>query len=846
MSAIASSSSSASPKTIRIKIVSADGLVKRDMFRLPDPFAMITVDGTQTQTTAVTRKTLKPHWNESFDIEVTNTSMIVVQIFDQKKFKKRDQGLLGSVSIRVCEVMNLESASYEMLTLDLKKSSQNSVVHGRIVLNLSTNVSQPIVNSVGFGPRRSFNMVNSSSASVIVTGTGSALSRTPSRNTDVQVYIPRNVSTPPVPPLPSSQELQVPRTTHNTPQSSPRSMTFSVAQTQRPVTPASTVFNAIASSPSPAPPAPIGIAPPGPFDRFTDELGPLPTGWERRIDSVRRIYYIDHNNCSTTWTRPSASRTVNARAHAVEEVVARTQHNQRLLVDDMLANEPTTPTRPSRTPEPESSVAARSTSLPSHPNPMPAGWVEMRTDTGRPYYANLNTMTTTWQDPRSQVPAQATAFTPQNAATLQNNQLGPLPSGWEMRLNPNGRFYFVDHNTKTTTWDDPRLPSSLDANVPQYKRDFRRKLIYFRSQPAMRTQPGNVQIKVRRGHIFEDSYAEIMGHTPNDLKKRLMVKFDGEDGLDYGGLSREFFFLLSHEMFNPFYCLFEYSTQDNYTLQINPASGVNPEHLMYFKFIGRCLGLAIFHRRFLDAYFIAAFYKMILRRKVVINDLESVDADLHRGLTWMLNNDITDIIDETFTTTEERFGEVVTVELKPGGADIPVTQDNKTEYVDCVVEHRISKRVKSQFDAFMSGFSELIPPSLVHVFDERELELLIGGMSEIDVDDWSKFTDYRGYEVNDEVVQWFWQCVRSWPSERKSRLLQFVTGTSRIPVNGFKDLQGSDGPRRFTIEKSGDPSQLPKSHTCFNRVDLPPYQDYDTLEQKLTMAVEETVGFGQE
>ena len=99
---------------------------------------------------------------------------------------------------------------------------------------------------------------------------------------------------------------------------------------------------------------------------------------------------------------------------------------------------------------------------------------------------------------------------------------------------------------------------------------------------------------------------------------------------------REFFFLLSHEMFNPFYCLFEYSAHDNYTLQINPASGVNPEHLNYFKFIGRCLGLGIFHRRFLDAYFIVAFYKMVLGKKVIVADLESVDAELHRGLTWML------------------------------------------------------------------------------------------------------------------------------------------------------------------------------------------------------------------
>ena len=87
-------------------------------------------------------------------------------------------------------------------------------------------------------------------------------------------------------------------------------------------------------------------------------------------------------------------------------------------------------------------------------------------------------------------------------------------------------------------------------------------------------------------------------------------------------------------MFNPFYCLLEYSAHDNYTLQINPASGVNPEHLNYFKFIGRCLGLG--HCRFLDAYFVTAFYRMILRKKVVLADLESVDAELHRGLSWML------------------------------------------------------------------------------------------------------------------------------------------------------------------------------------------------------------------
>ena len=210
-------------------------------------------------------------------------------------------------------------------------------------------------------------------------------------------------------------------------------------------------------------------------------------------------------------------------------------------------------------------------------------------------------------------------------------------------------------------------------------------------------------------------------------------------------------------MFNPFYCLFEYSAHDNYTLQINPHSGINPEHLGYFKFIGRVVGLAIFHRRFLDAFFIGAFYKMILKKKVTLTDMEGVDAEFHRTLSWAMDNDVTDVIYSTFSVEDERFGEKVTVDLKPGGRDIEVTNENKKEYVELITEWRIQKRVEEQFNAFVTGFHELIPEELVNVFDERELELLIGGIAEIDVDDWKKHTDYRGYTENDAVIQNFWK-----------------------------------------------------------------------------------------
>ncbi|RMY65419.1 hypothetical protein D0863_09124, partial [Hortaea werneckii] len=711
--------------------IAADGLYKRDVFRFPDPFAVATINGEQTKTTGVIKKTLNPYWNESFDMRVTEESILAVQIFDQKKFKKRDQGFLGVVNVRIGSVVDLDAGGDEMLTRDLRKSNDNLVVNGKLILNLSTNLRAPIPNGGSTNNRPS---VSSAGANGASTPAGAQ----------------------------SSASLQPERPTSNTnsANASRQNTSSNVPSTNG----ASGTRRADGSG----------------FSAFEDAQGRLPPGWERREDNLGRTYYVDHNSRQTTWIRPSSNFNAGEQRAQMQQQqnVERERHQQRVLPEDRTgANSPTLSDRqgsPSQTPSAANQanaaqmVATGATTAGT--GELPAGWEQRHTPEGRAYFVDHNTRTTTWVDPRRQ---QYIRMYGQNAtgnSTIQQqpvSQLGPLPSGWEMRLTNTARVYFVDHNTKTTTWDDPRLPSSLDQNVPQYKRDFRRKLIYFRSQPALRILSGQCHVKVRRSHIFEDSYAEIMRQSPNDLKKRLMIKFDGEDGLDYGGLSREFFFLLSHEMFNPFYCLFEYSAHDNYTLQINPHSGINPEHLGYFKFIGRVVGLAIFHRRFLDAFFIGAFYKMILKKRVTLQDMEGVDAEFHRTLTWAMENDITDVIYSTFSVEDERFGEKVTVELKPGGEDIEVTNENKQEYID-------------------------------------------------------------------------------WDAEQKSRLLQFATGTSRIPVNGFKDLQGSDGPRRFTIEKSGEEGQLPKAHTCFNRLDMPPYKSFDALQQKLLWAVEETVGFGQE
>ncbi|GMM49635.1 NEDD4 family E3 ubiquitin-protein ligase [Starmerella bacillaris] len=768
--------SSASP--LKVTVIAADALYKRDLLRNPDPFVVLTVDGGQTKSTSVIKKTLNPYWSETFVVQAKPSSVLALQVFDHKKFKKKDQGFLGVINLTVKDVINMEQGGENMITKDLKKSSNDSQpVSGRLLVSLQTSGKD----------RRESEARTSRSTRSSRTETIDAEDGNPpgaaSSNTNT------NTSAPPS----SEPAPDVNANTNPTPSADDGSVT------------------------SP----------------FEDQYGRLPSGWERRTDNLGRTYYVDHSTRSTTWTRPAndaGERAARTRTDQTDN--ERRQHQMRSLPENQNSQTNLVNT------------GATTAGL----GELPSGWEQRVTPEGRPYYVDHNTRTTTWVDPRRQQYIRLYGPNTQGSTIQQQpvSQLGPLPSGWEMRLTNTARVYFVDHNTKTTTWDDPRLPSSLDQNVPQYKRDFRRKLIYFRSQPALRILPGQCHIKVRRDHIFEDSYQEIMRQTPQDLKQRLMIKFDGEEGLDYGGVSREYFFLLSHEMFNPFYGLFEYSAHDNYTLQINPHSGINPEHLNYFKFIGRVVGLAVFHRRFLDAFFIGAFYKMILAKKVVFEDMEGVDAEFHRNLEWMLDNDITDVLDLTFSVEDDNFGQKQELDLKPDGRNIAVTNENKLEYVELVTQWKIETRVSEQFKAFRSGFNELIPEDLVNVFDERELELLIGGISEIDVDDWKKHTDYRGYSENDEVIQWFWKCIRSWDSEQKSRLLQFTTGTSRIPVNGFKDLQGSDGPRRFTIEKAGDSRHLPKSHTCFNRVDLPQYKDYDTLVKKLSIAVEETVGFGQE
>uniref|UniRef100_A0A7N5KEM5 E3 ubiquitin-protein ligase HACE1 n=1 Tax=Ailuropoda melanoleuca TaxID=9646 RepID=A0A7N5KEM5_AILME len=163
----------------------------------------------------------------------------------------------------------------------------------------------------------------------------------------------------------------------------------------------------------------------------------------------------------------------------------------------------------------------------------------------------------------------------------------------------------------------------------------------------------------------------------------------------------------------------------------------------------------------------------------------------------------------------------------------------QAEYVQLVTELRMTRAIQPQINAFLQGFHMFIPPSLIQLFDEYELELLLSGMPEIDVSDWIRNTEYTsGYEREDPVIQWFWEVVEDITPEERVLLLQFVTGSSRVPHGGFANIMGGSGLQNFTIAAVPyTPNLLPTSSTCINMLKLPEYPSKEILKDRLLVAL---------
>ncbi|XP_072305656.1 itchy E3 ubiquitin protein ligase b isoform X2 [Eucyclogobius newberryi] len=842
----------------------------------PSPYVEVTVDG-QSKKTEKCTNTHSPKWKHPLTVIVTPFSKLVFRVWSHQTLKS--DVLLGMATLDVSETLkkNDMKITEVVQTLQLCTDQEQTDVVGDLSVCLDGMTVDPemfanaeaaqhsTTNGESNQPNGDPVIRRSRDNSPSVDGLEHRSASPGGRRLTNSTGSPSPSTRPLRPPRPSRPPPPTPRRPTSSPALSsngPSSAESSNGQSgsDTPVrTPASAGSTAPESSPSPAPErtstaassTPGSTAPRPPTSTVTPAVnprvpaintGPLPPGWEQRMDQNGRVYFVDHVEKRTSWERPEPlppgldpmgrvyfvdhiSRTTTWQRPTMETVRnyeqwqqqrsqlqgAMQQFNQRFMLG---------------TQDPASQEF-------DPLGPLPPGW-EKRTDSnGRVYFVHHPTRSTQWEDPRTQ--------------GLLNEK--PLPEGWEMRFTVDGIPYFVDHNRRTTTYIDPRTGKSSLENGPQitYVRDFKAKVQCFRAWCQQLSMSQHIKITVSRKTLFEDSFQQIMSFNSQDLRRRLWIIFPGEEGLDYGGVAREWFFLLSHEVLNPMYCLFEYAGKENYCLQINPASYINPDHLKYFKFIGRFIAMALFHGKFIDTGFSLPFYKRILNKPLTLKDLESIDPEFYNSLIWIKDNDIEECgLEMFFSVDKEILGEITTHELKSGGGDILVTEENKEEYVRLVAEWRMSRGVEEQTQSFFEGFNEVLPQQYLQYFDAKELEVMLCGMQEIDLGDWQRNTIYRHYARSSKQIVWFWQFMKEMDNEKRMRLLQFVTGTCRLPVGGFADLMGSNGPQKFCIEKVGKENWLPRSHTCFNRLDLPPYKSFEQLKEKLLFAIEETEGFGQE
>lgn len=602
------------------------------------------------------------------------------------------------------------------------------------------------------------------------------------------------------------------------------------------------------------------------LNMFSNKQLELPRGWEMKHDHTGKPFFVDHNCRSTTFidprlplqsARPSSllahrQHLTRQRSHSAGEVSTR-----RLVGDDPRHSAPPVIPRPSST----FSTVSRSQCqdlVPVAYNDKIVAFLRQPNifeilQERQPELIRNHSLREKVQFIRSEgVSGLARLSSDADLVILlslfEEEVMSYVPPHALLHpsysQSPRGSPVSSPQNSPGTQRANARAPAP-------YKRDFEAKLRNFYRKLETKGYgqgPGKLKLIIRRDHLLEDAFNQIMCYSRKDLQRsKLYVTFVGEEGLDYSGPSREFFFLVSRELFNPYYGLFEYSANDTYTVQISPMSAFVENHLEWFRFSGRILGLALIHQYLLDAFFTRPFYKGLLRIPCDLSDLEYLDEEFHQSLQWMKDNDINDMLDLTFTVNEEVFGQITERELKPGGANIPVSEKNKKEYIERMVKWRIERGVVQQTESLVRGFYEVVDARLVSVFDARELELVIAGTAEIDLADWRNNTEYRGgYHDNHIVIRWFWAAVERFNNEQRLRLLQFVTGTSSIPYEGFASLRGSNGPRRFCVEKWGKITSLPRAHTCFNRLDLPPYPSFSMLYEKMLTAVEETSTFGLE
>ena len=420
---------------------------------------------------------------------------------------------------------------------------------------------------------------------------------------------------------------------------------------------------------------------------------------------------------------------------------------------------------------------------------------------------------------------------------------------------------------------DSRIKSADNRDLVTYSdianaqvKTFEEKAIWFQetcAQLCVQWNDGHMRMNVRRRFLLRDSVDAIMSLSRKDLHKLWRFEFVSEMGVDAGGLAKEWFQLVTEKIFDPNLGLWQSSSANQMCMEVNQASGMClkccllclcllhhvifvdiyiyilylfyfplihvfilfiftimhtcteyccEDHLIYYRFLGRVMGKALFDRQLVAGHMVGYIYKHILGWPVTFGDLAMVDDEYYNNLkqlqTLATSGEDLSMLCLDFTTTQDIMGVKEEIELIPNGAKIEVDNDNFPEYLEACLKYRMLDRVKPQLNELLLGFFDVIPEPLLTIFDFQELELLMCGLPDIDLEDWKEHTEYSGecdhVGGDHQVCIWFWEVVGEFDRETKARLLQFVTGTSGVPSRGFGGLQGNDGNiRKFTIHGVG-------------------------------------------
>ena len=448
------------------------------------------------------------------------------------------------------------------------------------------------------------------------------------------------------------------------------------------------------------------------------------------------------------------------------------------------------------------------------------GWVECWDPASeRLYYHNPRTDATQWEYPGGSLDEQR-----------------EFPSATNMRRGSNLAARTDTSSSAFAGRKGRGSPALPDKDAPFRQKRFR-FLWHVRGTPqgACKMLP----VAVSRDNLVYKSYQALAHVDAETFRKKLRITYDDEVGIDSGGITKDWFLEISRALMDPRYALFRIGSNDG-RYCLDARSGVNEQHLDYLHFFGRLMGKAIFDRHLLDTFFCKTIYKHMLGISPDLSDLKAMDPVYWESLQWVLKNPIDgcDVL-ENFSIIRHEFGELIEIELVPGGKNIPVTDENKHLYVEKLVAWECGGAVVEQMNAVRKGFFDLIPEEAVKVFTVEEFELLLNGKEDIDVDEMKGCSVFKGgYDVDSKPIQYFFDALRAMSAKDRGAVLRFITGTSKVPLDGFDPC--------FTITKASGghgTDALPVSHTCFNQLVLPPYESAAQCQEKLLYASRESMGF---